>query len=65
MENALVVRGEQVLSKEALRFRDEFVRHKISGYRRRPGPIWAKHSRAHHRGKARAWSELGVSARRW
>ncbi len=29
LENALVVRGEQVLSKEALRFKDEFVRHKI------------------------------------
>jgi UDP-3-O-[3-hydroxymyristoyl] N-acetylglucosamine deacetylase/3-hydroxyacyl-[acyl-carrier-protein] dehydratase len=29
LENALVVRGEQVLSKEALRFQDEFVRHKI------------------------------------
>ena len=29
MENAVVVRGESVLSKEPLRFRDEFVRHKI------------------------------------
>jgi UDP-3-O-[3-hydroxymyristoyl] N-acetylglucosamine deacetylase/3-hydroxyacyl-[acyl-carrier-protein] dehydratase len=29
LENALVVRGEQVLSKEALRFKDEFVRHKM------------------------------------
>ncbi len=29
LENALVVRGEQVLAKEALRFRDEFVRHKV------------------------------------
>jgi UDP-3-O-[3-hydroxymyristoyl] N-acetylglucosamine deacetylase/3-hydroxyacyl-[acyl-carrier-protein] dehydratase len=29
LENALVIRGEQVLSKEALRFKDEFVRHKI------------------------------------
>jgi UDP-3-O-[3-hydroxymyristoyl] N-acetylglucosamine deacetylase/3-hydroxyacyl-[acyl-carrier-protein] dehydratase len=29
LENALVIRGEQVLSKEALRYRDEFVRHKI------------------------------------
>src|SRR5438552_1059485 len=29
LENAVVIRGEQVLSKEALRFKDEFVRHKI------------------------------------
>lgn len=29
LENALVIRGDQVLSKEALRFKDEFVRHKI------------------------------------
>jgi UDP-3-O-[3-hydroxymyristoyl] N-acetylglucosamine deacetylase/3-hydroxyacyl-[acyl-carrier-protein] dehydratase len=29
LENALVVRGESVLSKEPLRFPDEFVRHKI------------------------------------
>lgn len=29
LENAVVVRGESVLSKEVLRFRDEFVRHKI------------------------------------
>ena len=29
MENAVVVRGDSVLSKEPLRFKDEFVRHKI------------------------------------
>jgi UDP-3-O-[3-hydroxymyristoyl] N-acetylglucosamine deacetylase/3-hydroxyacyl-[acyl-carrier-protein] dehydratase len=29
LENAIVVRGESVLSKEPLRFVDEFVRHKI------------------------------------
>ena len=29
LENAIVVRGESVLSKEPLRFADEFVRHKI------------------------------------
>jgi UDP-3-O-[3-hydroxymyristoyl] N-acetylglucosamine deacetylase/3-hydroxyacyl-[acyl-carrier-protein] dehydratase len=29
LENAIVVRGESVLSKEPLRFSDEFVRHKI------------------------------------
>ena len=29
LENAVVVRGDSVLSKEPLRFRDEFVRHKI------------------------------------
>ena len=29
LENALVIRGESVLSKEPLRFPDEFVRHKI------------------------------------
>jgi UDP-3-O-[3-hydroxymyristoyl] N-acetylglucosamine deacetylase / 3-hydroxyacyl-[acyl-carrier-protein] dehydratase len=29
LENAVVVRGENVLSKEALRFREEFARHKI------------------------------------
>src|SRR5438876_4601501 len=29
LENAIVVRGEAVLSKETLRFADEFVRHKI------------------------------------
>jgi UDP-3-O-[3-hydroxymyristoyl] N-acetylglucosamine deacetylase/3-hydroxyacyl-[acyl-carrier-protein] dehydratase len=29
LENAIVVRGEAVLSKEPLRFGDEFVRHKI------------------------------------
>jgi UDP-3-O-[3-hydroxymyristoyl] N-acetylglucosamine deacetylase/3-hydroxyacyl-[acyl-carrier-protein] dehydratase len=29
LENAIVVRGESVLSKEPLRFQDEFVRHKI------------------------------------
>ncbi len=29
LENAVVVRGESVLSKEALRFREEFARHKI------------------------------------
>ena len=29
LENAIVVRGEAVLSKEPLRFKDEFVRHKI------------------------------------
>ena len=29
LENAIVVRGESVLSKEPLRFPDEFVRHKI------------------------------------
>src|SRR5207244_3644079 len=29
LENAVVVRGDAVLSKEPLRFADEFVRHKI------------------------------------
>src|SRR5437667_9795744 len=29
LENAIVVHGEAVLSKEPLRFPDEFVRHKI------------------------------------
>jgi UDP-3-O-[3-hydroxymyristoyl] N-acetylglucosamine deacetylase/3-hydroxyacyl-[acyl-carrier-protein] dehydratase len=29
LENAVVVRGESVLSKEPLRFKDEFARHKI------------------------------------
>jgi len=29
LENAVVIRGSQVLSKEALRFPDEFVRHKM------------------------------------
>ncbi len=29
LENAVVVRGDAVLSKEPLRFKDEFVRHKI------------------------------------
>src|ERR1700728_4304984 len=29
LEDAVVVRGESVLSKEPLRFRDEFARHKI------------------------------------
>ncbi len=29
LENAVVVRGDAVLSKEPLRFQDEFVRHKI------------------------------------
>lgn len=29
LENAVVVRGDNVLSKEPLRYRDEFVRHKI------------------------------------
>lgn len=29
LENAVVIRGEQVLSKEPLRYKDEFVRHKI------------------------------------
>jgi UDP-3-O-[3-hydroxymyristoyl] N-acetylglucosamine deacetylase/3-hydroxyacyl-[acyl-carrier-protein] dehydratase len=29
LENAVVIRGESVLSKEPLRFKDEFVRHKI------------------------------------
>jgi UDP-3-O-[3-hydroxymyristoyl] N-acetylglucosamine deacetylase / 3-hydroxyacyl-[acyl-carrier-protein] dehydratase len=29
LENAIVIRDEEVLSKEALRFSDEFVRHKI------------------------------------
>src|SRR5438105_8397733 len=30
LENAIVVRGEAILSKEPLRFPDEFVRHKIT-----------------------------------
>lgn len=29
LENAVVIRGEQVLSKEPLRYREEFARHKI------------------------------------
>jgi UDP-3-O-[3-hydroxymyristoyl] N-acetylglucosamine deacetylase/3-hydroxyacyl-[acyl-carrier-protein] dehydratase len=29
LENAIVIRGDQVLGKEPLRFKDEFVRHKI------------------------------------
>ncbi len=29
LENAVVIRGEQVLSKEPLRFKEEFARHKI------------------------------------
>jgi len=29
LENAIVIRGDQVLSKEPMRFEDEFVRHKI------------------------------------
>ncbi len=29
LENAVVIRGESVMSKEPLRFKDEFVRHKI------------------------------------
>src|SRR6476620_1627910 len=29
LENAIVIRGDAVLSKEPLRFKDEFVRHKI------------------------------------
>jgi UDP-3-O-[3-hydroxymyristoyl] N-acetylglucosamine deacetylase/3-hydroxyacyl-[acyl-carrier-protein] dehydratase len=36
LENAIVVRGESVLSKEPLRFPDEFVRHKIPRYHRGP-----------------------------
>lgn len=29
LENAVVIRGEEVMSKEAMRFKEEFVRHKI------------------------------------
>ena len=29
LENAIVVRGDAILSKEPLRFADEFARHKI------------------------------------
>ncbi len=29
LENAIVIRGDQVLSKEPLRYKDEFVRHKV------------------------------------
>src|SRR6202012_2651515 len=29
LENAVVVRGDSVLTKEPLRFRDEFARHKV------------------------------------
>jgi len=29
LENAVIIRGTQILSKEPLRFKDEFVRHKI------------------------------------
>ena len=29
LENAVVIRGEEIMSKEALRYKDEFVRHKI------------------------------------
>ena len=29
LENAVVIKGEKILSKEPLRFKDEFVRHKI------------------------------------
>ena len=29
LENAVVIQGEKVLGKEPLRFKDEFVRHKI------------------------------------
>ena len=29
LENAIVIRGESVMSKEPLRYPDEFVRHKI------------------------------------
>ena len=57
LENAVVIRGEQVLSKEPLRFKDEFVRHKILDIigdlalfgRRDQGP--------RHRGEARPRAE--------
>src|SRR5258707_12965999 len=29
LENAVVIRGDSIMSKEPLRFQDEFVRHKI------------------------------------
>ena len=54
LENAIVVRGDAVLSKEPLRFPDEFVRHKILDIIGDLALIGAAHSRPCHRGEAGA-----------
>ena len=54
LENAIVVRGDAVLSKEPLRFADEFARHKILDIIGDLALIGHSHSRSCHRGEARS-----------
>ena len=55
LENAIVVRGESVLSKEPLRFPDEFVRHKILDIIGDLALFGRAHSWPRDRGQTRPW----------
>src|SRR5437660_3369718 len=59
LENAIVVRGDAVLSKEPLRFADEFARHKVLDIIGDLALI-GTHPRSHHRRPARAWCQRGT-----
>ena len=64
LENAVVVRGEHVLSKEPLRFKDEFVRHKILDIVGDLALFGRAIQRPRHRGQARPRPEHRARARR-
>ena len=63
LENAIVVRGESVLSKEPLRFPDEFVRHKILDIIGDLALFGRAHPRPRHRGQAGPRREHRTGAR--
>ncbi len=52
LENAVVVRGDSVMSKEPLRFDDEFARHKSPRPHRRPDALRQAHHGPRDRGQA-------------
>ena len=63
LENAIVVRGEAVLSKEPLRFSDEFVRHKILDIIGDLALVGSPYPRSRRGGEARTFCECGNGSR--
>ena len=63
LENAVVVRGDAVMSKEPLRFPDEFVAPQNSRHHRRSRADRTTHSRPCHRGETGSRRECRTRAR--
>ena len=63
LENAIVVRGEAVLSKEPLRFSDEFGTAQNPRYYRRSRASRSPYPRSRCGGEARTFRECGIGSR--